>query len=465
MKKVIFLPILLLVALSGCKDSKSNDNLLLLKQEIVSNTMEKEFNLLCSESELNILSTRSIETTERIVDWTLAKEFAELTLQSFIQDGEFSENAYLWKYPLCIYSEDGSIRYYEFRVLENEQIVAAIACNAQEKYGPPVDKIFKTDGYLSELEKLFDKEVLTESDLPRIVDNVYPSHVISISEQTRSGEILPEKLINPESGTEVEEVDKLLTVEETFEIYPDLYTDEQKQLALVEIGNYKEELGNLWECAKERKGTIAENKNDTRGCSLYDSKEINLFFLKNTFDYHVKTFNTPCTALTYIACGATATGFILDYLDANKILCNETWTKSPYNIRLEYLYKTLKVGKLPYGLNIPNATWIDNIGNPISLTSYYELEHDSSYICKNSIIRGLPGISLRCLKLTSIESLTGGMHYRNVIGYKETGWWLFSYKQMKVIDGNKADANCNTGNWETWIPFYHLYSWNLKRKA
>ena len=150
MKKVLFLPVLLLAALSGCKDSKSNDNLLLLKQELVSNAMKKEFDLLCSESELNILSSRSIETTEGIVDWTLAKEFAELTLQSFIQDGEFSENAYLWKYPLCIYSEDGSIRYYEFRVLENEQIVAAIACNAQEKYGPPVDKIFKTDGYLSD---------------------------------------------------------------------------------------------------------------------------------------------------------------------------------------------------------------------------------------------------------------------------------------------------------------------------
>ena len=471
MKKVLFLPVLLLAALSGCKDSKSNDNLLLLKQELVSNAMKKEFDLLCSESELNILSSRSIETTEGIVDWTLAKEFAELTLQSFIQDGEFSENAYLWKYPLCIYSEDGSIRYYEFRVLENEQIVAAIACNAQEKYGPPVDKIFKTDGYLSELEKLFDKEVLSENDLPRIVDNVYPSHVISISEQTRSGEILTEKLINPESGTEVEEVDKLLTVEETFEIYPDLYTDEQKQLALVEIGNYKGELENLWECAKERKGEII--KDDTRGNLGYKYRVLPDLLLLNTYAYHLNNMGEACTAVGYGACGASAVGFILDYLDANNLGVATNWQiiDNPYKKEEEpekyyYFYKQARINWLNRLLSVNSIgiTWPENLGNPLNLLTIYKLNYNLGFWPKESIDRNLPGISLRTLNLSNWSSLQGGFHYRNVIGYKQDGFWIFTWKYIKVLDGNRVDTNNINGTWEAQIPLYQIAVFNTARR-
>lgn len=94
--------------------------------------IEKEFELLSSETELNALLTRG---NEGIVDWELSREIAQMQLDSFIEDGDYPETSELWELPIGIYNQNGEIRFYEFRVINDSETIAAITINAQENLG------------------------------------------------------------------------------------------------------------------------------------------------------------------------------------------------------------------------------------------------------------------------------------------------------------------------------------------
>ena len=187
----------------GCKNES-----LLLQDSI---TFEKEMELLTTEKELNSLIKRS---SSGVVDWQLSREFAQLILEEFIFCEEFPKDSVLWDLPVIIYDINGNVRYYEFRVMSGNSVIAAIAGNAQESLGGPISKIFYMQGYSDRLTELYKSGVLSENNIPRIIDNDYPSYLIADVVVNKSGTLDINNFIDPTTGVEAENITRVMTVEE-----------------------------------------------------------------------------------------------------------------------------------------------------------------------------------------------------------------------------------------------------------
>lgn len=414
--------------------------------------IEKEFELLSSEAELNSLLTRG---NEGIVDWELSKEIAQMQLDSFIEDGDYPETSELWKFPIGIYNQNGEIRYYEFRVLNDGEVIAAITINAQESLGGPVAYVFSMKGYFDSLMELYNNGALSENEIPRIIDNVYPNYAIAASQVTKSGSITFEKLLSPENGEEVQELNSIISTEEFISENPNVFTEEEKSEKLEEISNYRQEMNEFWKAAKENKGNLGNmvfRGGSKKQRKAVDSAKIQKAINKcaeKTKKRNSKSYSRP---LGYGACGATASGFILDYFDAN-FENVPNWNKiESYDERIDALRSALSIRANS------SITWPWNLTGAVSKYSNYKIE-SCSFWPKASINNNIPGINLRALKFTSWDDFTGGFHYRNVVAYKEEGWWIFKWKYIKILDGN----NCEDG-WEGYNPFWHVSSYDVVKK-
>ncbi len=232
--KTIILLVTVGIVFTSCTEHQETKN-----STINNYNIEKEFELLSSETELNSLLTRG---NEGIVDWELSREIAQMQLDSFIEDGDYPETSELWKLPIGIYNQEGEIRYYEFRIINEGEVIAAITINAQETLGGPIAYIFSMKGYYDSLMELYNNGSLSENEIPRIIDNVYPNYAVAASQVTKSGSITFEKLISPENGEEVQELNSLISTEEFINENPDVFTEEEKSEKLEEISNYREEM-------------------------------------------------------------------------------------------------------------------------------------------------------------------------------------------------------------------------------
>ena len=437
----------LAVCFVSCSDQQVEN-----QKTTTSSTIEKEFELLSSETELNALLTRG---NEGIVDWELSREIAQMQLDSFIEDGDYPETSELWELPIGIYNQNGEIRFYEFRVINDSETIAAITINAQENLGGPIAYVFSMKGYFDTLMELYNNGALSENEIPRIVDDVYPNYAIAASQITKNGNISFEKLISPENGEAVKELNTLMTTEEFIKENPDVFTEEEKSEKLEEISNYRQETADFWKSAKENKGNLGNMV--FRGGSKKQRKEVDSRKIQNAIDKcaeitkkrNSKSYSRP---VGYGACGATASGFILDYFDAN-FENVPNWNKiKSYDERIDALRSALSIR------DNSSITWPWNLTGAVSKYSNYKIE-SCSFWPKASINNDIPGINLRALKFTSWDDFKGGFHYRNVIAYKEEGWWIFKWKYIKILDGN----NCENG-WEAYNPFWHVSSYNVVRK-
>lgn len=437
----------LAVCFVSCSDQQVEN-----QKTTTSSNIEKEFELLSSETELNALLTRG---NEGIVDWELSREIAQMQLDSFIEDGDYPETSELWELPIGIYNQNGEIRFYEFRVINDSETIAAITINAQENLGGPIAYVFSMKGYFDTLMELYNNGALSENEIPRIVDDVYPNYAIAASQITKNGNISFEKLISPENGEAVKELNTLMTTEEFIKENPDVFTEEEKSEKLEEISNYRQETADFWKSAKENKGNLGNMV--FRGGSKKERKEVDSRKIQNAIDKcaeitkkrNSKSYSRP---VGYGACGATASGFILDYFDAN-FENVPNWNKiKSYDERIDALRSALSIR------DNSSITWPWNLTGAVSKYSNYKIE-SCSFWPKASINNDIPGINLRALKFTSWDDFKGGFHYRNVIAYKEEGWWIFKWKYIKILDGN----NCENG-WEAYNPFWHVSSYNVVRK-
>lgn len=437
----------LAVCFVSCSDQQVEN-----QKTTTSSNIEKEFELLSSETELNALLTRG---NEGIVDWELSREIAQMQLDSFIEDGDYPETSELWELPIGIYNQNGDIRFYEFRVINDSETIAAITINAQENLGGPIAYVFSMKGYFDTLMELYNNGALSENEIPRIVDDVYPNYAIAASQITKNGNISFEKLISPENGEAVKELNTLMTTEEFIKENPDVFTEEEKSEKLEEISNYRQETADFWKSAKENKGNLGNMV--FRGGSKKQRKEVDSRKIQNAIDKcaeitkkrNSKSYSRP---VGYGACGATASGFILDYFDAN-FENVPNWNKiKSYDERIDALRSALSIR------DNSSITWPWNLTGAVSKYSNYKIE-SCSFWPKASINNDIPGINLRALKFTSWDDFKGGFHYRNVIAYKEEGWWIFKWKYIKILDGN----NCENG-WEAYNPFWHVSSYNVVRK-
>lgn len=436
----------LAVCFVSCSDQQVEN-----QKTTTSSNIEKEFELLSSETELNALLTRG---NEGIVDWELSREIAQMQLDSFIEDGDYPETSELWELPIGIYNQNGEIRFYEFRVINDSETIAAITINAQENLGGPIAYVFSMKGYFDTLMELYNNGALSENEIPRIVDDVYPNYAIAASQITKNGNISFEKLISPENGEAVKELNTLMTTEEFIKENPDVFTEEEKSEKLEEISNYRQETADFWKSAKENKGNLGNMV--FRGGSKKQRKEVDSRKIQNAIDKcaeitkkrNSKSYSRP---VGYGACGATASGFILDYFDAN-FENVPNWNKiKSYDERIDALRSALSIR------DNSSITWPWNLTGAVSKYSNYKIE-SCSFWPKASINNDIPGINLRALKFTSWDDFKG-FHYRNVIAYKEEGWWIFKWKYIKILDGN----NCENG-WEAYNPFWHVSSYNVVRK-
>lgn len=424
----------LAVCFVSCSDQQVEN-----QKTTTSSNIEKEFELLSSETELNALLTRG---NEGIVDWELSREIAQMQLDSFIEDGDYPETSELWELPIGIYNQNGEIRFYEFRVINDSETIAAITINAQENLGGPIAYVFSMKGYFDTLMELYNNGALSENEIPRIVDDVYPNYAIAASQITKNGNISFEKLISPENGEAVKELNTLMTTEEFIKENPDVFTEEEKSEKLEEISNYRQETADFWKSAKENKGNLGNMV--FRGGSKKQRKEVDSRKIQNAIDKcaeitkkrNSKSYSRP---VGYGACGATASGFILDYFDAN-FENVPNWNKiKSYDERIDALRSALSIR------DNSSITWPWNLTGAVSKYSNYKIE-SCSFWPKASINNDIPGINLRALKFTSWDDFKGGFHYRNVIAYKEEGWWIFKWKYIKILDGN----NCENGRWSVY---------------
>lgn len=446
MKRFLYLMLGLTLALAiGCNNGT--------KPEVADKpmTFEKEMELLASEHDLNAMMVRS---SEGIVDWQLSREFAQLVLDEFIANEEFPADCELWDIPIAIYDGDGMVRYYEFRVMHKGKVIAAIAGNAREDLGGPISRVFEMDGYADELATLYESGTLSENDIPRIVDNDYPSYAVASVAVTRSGDIDFTTVLNPETGTEESELTKVLTVKEMIEKNPEVFAEVNLEAVDATVNEYSEQIEQLWTMAKANKGSLGNLV--FRGSKKKPRTEVDSARLEKASRYgwsKANSYGSLTKPVSYGACGATAAGFLLDFIHANKLGSVGDW-------------ETLKNTKerkdaLNDKMNITSngITWPHNLGNAVKDYTDYKVTLALGVVPNTSIENNLPGINLRGLDMSSRESIKGGMHYRNVIAYREDGWGIFKWSSIKILDGNNVD-----GGWETYNPFYHLFSYNLVRE-
>ena len=381
----------LAVCFVSCSDQQVEN-----QKTTTSSNIEKEFELLSSETELNALLTRG---NEGIVDWELSREIAQMQLDSFIEDGDYPETSELWELPIGIYNQNGEIRFYEFRVINDSETIAAITINAQENLGGPIAYVFSMKGYFDTLMELYNNGALSENEIPRIVDDVYPNYAIAASQITKNGNISFEKLISPENGEAVKELNTLMTTEEFIKENPDVFTEEEKSEKLEEISNYRQETADFWKSAKENKGNLGNMV--FRGGSKKQRKEVDSRKIQNAIDKcaeitkkrNSKSYSRP---VGYGACGATASGFILDYFDAN-FENVPNWNKiKSYDERIDALRSALSIR------DNSSITWPWNLTGAVSKYSNYKIE-SCSFWPKASINNDIPGINLRALKFIFLQ--------------------------------------------------------------
>lgn len=453
MKRILILSCIAstLLAFGSCSSN-------VLNSEEKENKFVWEMSKLASENELDLYSARG---DDDIVDWQLSKEFAELWMQESVEAGEYPEDSELWDIPVAVYDTEGNIKFYEFRVVSNNQVVAAIVGAANKSYGCPIVYESLCNGYADEITELYNSGKLSEDELPRIVDDGYPNVVFGVVNETKGGSIDFDSYLSKDGETVCEDdITFVLTYDEVCEKYPEYVSDgidDEKMQSFIK--SYKENGEAFWEMAVEMKGHIADFA--VRGKAKSERTELDGGNIKNILDKDKN--GKPTHICNYIACGSVAAGFVLDYIQANGFQVLTTWSSFDYYEKKDALYKTMNTGNglvagavSLCGQDGGSVTMPANIGNAIWCYSGYKVSESSYAYPKESINNNLPGISLRLFG-------TGGCHYRPVIGYKKNGWWAFSWPSFKILDLVDCSDKIN-GSWESYIPVHHFKNWNVVKK-
>lgn len=428
------------------------------QSQVMDTSFQKEMELLANEHDLNAMLSRG---GEGIVDWQLSREFAQLALEDFISAGDFPASATLWEIPIAIYDAQGEVRYYEFRVMDGQQVIAAIAGNARENLGGPIARVFPMDGYMEGLNQLYLTGALDKDDIPRIVDDDYPSHAVASVSVSRGGSVEFQQVLDPTTGKEAGEMAKVLTAEELLHQYPELASQMDSAAMEAQLASWREETAQLWDMAKANKGSLGSmafrgSSRSTPRMSVDETRiqEANQYAQTIAMTSSEKLYYVHNGKVSYKNCGPTAAGFLLDFIHGNNLQILSTWNNLSWSSRVTSLES--KMGIVTSGV-FKGATWPWNLGNAVASYSNYKVTLALGVVPNTCINNNLPGINLR--GVSALSQLTDGLHYRNVVAYDEKGWWIFKWSYIKIHDGNNIDSG-----WETYNPLYHFFSFNLLRK-
>ena len=411
------------------------------------------------EEELDAIARDRLDA----VDWRLAEEFAWLWLDRAIQSGEYPKGSSLMDLPIPIYSADGNPVLYEFRVVCSGESIAHITATATKDYPCPILYDSASSGYYDESAFEFFESALRDCKGIRMVDNGYPNVVYGCFESSsESGSLRFGEFFDVSTHRKISKGGLCHTVSyyEFAEENPELALEDTDMLKAKSAADaQKREADRFWAEAEKSRGLIASKaslsaKSDSSVRTSLDKSSIYDAFHVNGGFWHVANYG---------ACGAVSAGFVLDYLLANRSV-HSSWKRlEEFEDKKEALYKTMFIGYTylgdlvdVIGENGEAVTLPTDIGKAISYFSDYRLSLSIYSYPKASINNNLPGISLRTLS-------SGGMHYRNVIAYRQMGWGPFSWPEFKILDLVDS-SDLREGSWETFIPAYHVANWNVVKK-
>lgn len=326
--RYVLIALVFFLFLSCNHDVKPNDG-----DEKKSEDLNYEILTLTSEDELNMLITRG---DNNIVDWQLSKEFAELWLSYGIESKEYPLGSELLDLPIAIYSSDGNIKFYEFRIVNNGKTVGSIVGAATKDYGCPIVYEGFSSSYTQDIKKLYAKGKITQEDLPRLVDDGYPSVVIGKVSETKgaNGNLSFESFVDLKTGVSrtTDSITRVLTYEEAMQEYAESFnelTEMDKAKINARIEKYKEDGKVFWEMAEQQKGKVGAFM--VRGEARNNEVLLPYERMSRYWDcfYGLDWRNARNRTIeNYSACGAVAEGFVLDYLASNGFASKCQFTKN-----------------------------------------------------------------------------------------------------------------------------------------
>lgn len=401
-----------------------------------------------SVEELDLL----VRSNENIVNYKVARTLGLIEMQNFLEPCAWSASATLTETPVVIYSLNDTPEYYEFHVIDNNEIAGYVTCAADKRLGDPIQ-------YISRDRKIYNLERTTAKSLKQSKVKIYNSGYPNVS-------VLTEATAKAKSTTE----NNCKTEEEMLEEWVNSFTDEE----LAEIGvtkedvkesyyngqrEEKERLDNLWDLIDKAESDILNTTDDmiitpsdiTAKRAIYYGTDV--FVLEDwnhPNDRYPLYESTPCGPGAILQ---AMKGFVTKYGYA-------TFGVNNYSEMYEK-FKTI------WNLKTTTVTTHSGLRNGLEKMTDGKLTLTYGWYCfwggvsfnhiKTELMEnGLPILSLRGFRTPWIwEWFTDQWHYRNIIGtaerrYKEDKrflWWTWtSYwtdKYYLMVD-NGFDANSST---------------------
>lgn len=458
MKKNLFLLycFIMVTSLSSCLNSNSN---------ITSHSkksIEDDFIPYASDKELDYLMENGF------VNYKISRYFANIAMRDFSQSNGW-EDSVLSDYPIIIYSQEtGKPRYYEFRVLKDNNQIGAISCAANQDEGDAVQFILP---YVLEIEDQNVTRAIISGDW-KIIDLNYPSSLYLKSTNTN-------RMINNNGNIVEGELCTDLTIQDFLNnssILDELGIDESQVSTLVDLKeSFEEENKEYWNFIKENEEIILATT-DEEIQSIYDR------IYGDSSSRGIKTTTTKSENLLYDWsekvtwynpggwCGPSCISFITLGLGE----------KSGYN-DVPLFNDAKKIKKMYEDFEDEIGTGpkvFSHLNKGLSALTDYKLVNDFGHlystISSNVSKYQLPCISLRGSKGLSSDTIQ--WHYRTIIGTKTVtkktkitafNKTLLTFKDVDnyyAIHDNGTDGDPNKYFFESSFKLYHLWSAHVEEK-
>lgn len=377
-----------------------------------------------SESELTELSENGF------VNYKIARYYANIAMQQFSETNEW-ENAKVSDYPLVIYDSNAeNPKFYEFRIIKDNEEVGAISCVANSSDGEAVQYVMPFATEISQ-----DNARSVASSEGKLVAINYPSNIgVKTKNSARVINSTSDDLLSTENGEEVSVLDFIENADaETLEALE--ITDEAKVTLIKEIEEEQENLKEYWDFIAENESIILATTDEEIQVAyeeLYGENNRAVIHSQSTDYYSLSEYVEKSTWTNPGGwCGPYAMGFVTLGLGKKSGYTNIPTTNDTMAIYSMYQKFEDTIGTGP-------KTFSQLSKGLQSLTNYklctYPLGDD--YTVKKNYIKnkGLPCISLR----TSAIGKSWAWHYRVIIGTKTVT------NNTKVTAFGKTLLNFNT---------------------
>lgn len=377
-----------------------------------------------SESELAELSKNGF------VNYKIARYYANIAMQQFSETNEW-KNAKVSDYPLVIYDSNAeNPKFYEFRIIKDNEEVGAISCVSNSSDGEAVQYIMS---FVTGISQKNARNVANSEG--KLVAINYPSNIgVKTKNSARVINSSSDDFLSTESGEEMSVLDFIENAdEETLEALE--ITDEAKVTLIKEIEEEQENLKEYWNFIAENESIILATTDEEIQAAyeeLYEKNNRAIIHSQSTDYYSLSEYvekaswANPCGW-----CGPYAMGFVTLGLGEKS-----GYTNIPTSDNQDEIYAMYQKFKNTIGTGPKTFSQLSK--GLQSLTDYKLCTYPlgDNYTVKKNYIKnkGLPCVSLR----TSAIDKSWAWHYRVIIGTKTVT------NNTKIAAFGKTLINFNT---------------------